>query len=198
MPSVFRRGPRATSYKSDIIEPMTAPATPASASAPVRALVVMGVSGSGKSTIATLLADRLGWIFVEGDDLHPAANVAKMAEGTPLTDEDRAPWLETIAARVDDLVDAGDSVVVTCSALRRRYRDVLRRDDLVFVHLAGTRELIADRLGARTGHFMPPALLDSQFEALEPLGDDERHLTVDLAGAPEEEISQIVETLHLA
>lgn len=157
----------------------------------------MGVSGSGKSTIATLLADRLGWIFVEGDDLHPATNVAKMAEGTPLTDEDRAPWLETIATRVDDLVSGGESVVVTCSALRRRYRDVLRRDDLVFVHLSGTRELIADRLGARTGHFMPPALLDSQFEALEPLGDDERHLTVDLAGAPDEEISQIVETLHL-
>ncbi|NRG42918.1 gluconokinase [Rathayibacter sp. VKM Ac-2835] len=174
---------------------MIEPATPAAA--PVRALVVMGVSGSGKSTIARLLADRLGWTFVEGDDLHPAANVAKMAEGTPLTDEDRAPWLETISARIDTLVSAGDPVVVTCSALRRRYRDVLRRDDLAFVHLAGTRELIADRLGARTGHFMPPALLDSQFEALEPLGDDERHVTVDLAAAPEDEIAQIVATLGL-
>ncbi|ROS20803.1 gluconokinase [Rathayibacter sp. PhB127] len=174
---------------------MTASASPSAT--PVRALVVMGVSGSGKSTIATLLADRLGWTFVEGDELHPAANVAKMAEGVPLDDEDRAPWLATIAARVDALVSGGDSVVVTCSALRRRYRDVLRRDDLVFVHLAGTRELIADRLGARTGHFMPPALLDSQFEALEPLGDDERHVTVDLAAAPEDEIAQIVEALGL-
>ncbi|QHC58378.1 gluconokinase [Rathayibacter sp. VKM Ac-2760] len=174
---------------------MTAPAD--TATAPVRALVVMGVSGSGKSTVATLLAARLGWAFLEGDELHPPVNVAKMAEGVPLTDEDRAPWLAEIARRVDALAGAGDPVVVTCSALRRRYRDVLRRDDLVFVHLAGSQELIAERLGARTGHFMPATLLDSQFEALEPLGADERHVTVDLGGAPEDEIAQIVETLGL-
>lgn len=165
--------------------------------APARVLVVMGVSGSGKSTVATLLAGRLDWDFVEGDDVHPAANVAKMAAGTPLTDEDRAPWLAEIARLVEDRVAAGASVVVTCSALRRRYRDVLRRDDLVFVHLAGSHEVLAARVAARTGHFMPKALLDSQLEALEPLEEDERHLTVDVARPPIEEIDAIVATLGL-
>ncbi|PPH01910.1 hypothetical protein C5C44_13340 [Rathayibacter sp. AY1F6] len=165
---------------------------------PVRAVVVMGVSGSGKSTVASLLARRLGWEFLEGDDLHPQANVDKMHAGIPLTDEDRAPWLAEIARVVDQQIAAGGSVVVTCSALRRRYRDVLRRDDLVFAHLAGSRDRIAGRLASRVGHFMPTTLLDSQFEALEPLGDDELHVTVDLGGAPEEEIAEILGGLGLA
>ncbi|WKK71143.1 gluconokinase [Rathayibacter oskolensis] len=163
----------------------------------VRAIVVMGVSGSGKSTVAALLAGQLGWSFLEGDDLHPQANVAKMAAGTPLTDDDRAPWLAEIARTVDERIDAGGSVVITCSALRRRYRDVLRRPDLVFVHLAGSREVVASRLASRLDHFMPTTLLDSQFGTLEPLGADERHLTVDVGRAPEEEVAEIVETLGL-
>lgn len=165
--------------------------------APVRVLVVMGVSGSGKSTVAALLAGHLGWSFLEGDDVHPAANVEKMAAGIPLTDEDRLPWLAAIADDVEERIGAGRPVVVTCSALRRRYRDVLRRDDLVFVHLAGSREVVAGRLASRLNHFMPTTLLDSQFDALEPLGPDERHVTVDVGRAPEEEIAEIVETLGL-
>ncbi|PPH24382.1 gluconokinase [Rathayibacter rathayi] len=165
---------------------------------PVRAVVVMGVSGSGKSTVASLLSGRLGWEFLEGDDLHPQANVDKMHAGIPLTDEDRAPWLAEIARVLEQRIAAGASVVVTCSALRRRYRDVLRRNDLVFAHLAGSRDRIAARLASRVGHFMPTTLLDSQFEALEPLGDDEFHVTVDVGGAPEEEVAAILERLALA
>ncbi|AZZ48574.1 gluconokinase [Rathayibacter rathayi] len=165
---------------------------------PVRAVVVMGVSGSGKSTVASLLSARLGWEFLEGDDLHPQANVDKMHAGIPLTDEDRAPWLAEIARVLEQRIAAGASVVVTCSALRRRYRDVLRRNDLVFAHLAGSRDRIAARLASRVGHFMPTTLLDSQFEALEPLGDDEFHVTVDVGGAPEEEVAAILERLALA
>jgi gluconokinase len=165
---------------------------------PVRVVVVMGVSGSGKSTVASRLAERLGWDFLEGDDLHPAANVERMRAGVPLTDEDRAPWLAEIARVVEERVSAGGSVVVTCSALRRRYRDVLRRDDLVFAHLAGSRDRIASRLASRAGHFMPAALLDSQFEALEPLGDDEYHVSVDVGRAPEEEIAEILARLGLS
>ncbi|SMH40262.1 gluconokinase [Rathayibacter oskolensis] len=165
--------------------------------APVRAVVVMGVSGSGKSTVATLLASRLGWDFLEGDDVHPVANVEKMAAGIPLTDDDRAPWLAAIASAVDERIRSGASVVVTCSALRRRYRDVLRRDDLVFVHLAGSRETVAGRLSSRVDHFMPKALLDSQFDTLEPLGADERHVTIDVGRPPEEEIAEIVDALAL-
>ncbi|MWV49627.1 AAA family ATPase [Rathayibacter sp. VKM Ac-2803] len=163
----------------------------------VRAIVVMGVSGSGKSTVAALLAGQLGWSFLEGDDLHPQANVDKMAAGTPLTDDDRAPWLAEIARTVDERIEAGGSVVITCSALRRRYRDVLRRPDLVFVHLSGSRDVVAGRLASRLDHFMPSTLLDSQFGTLEPLGDDERHLTVDVGRPPEEEVAEIVETLGL-
>lgn len=167
------------------------------APAPIRALVVMGVSGSGKSTVASLLAERLSWDFVEGDDLHPTANVDKMAAGTPLDDADRAPWLAEIARVVSARIDEGRPVVVTCSALRRRYRDVLRRDDLVFVHLAGSQEVVAERLSARTGHFMPQALLDSQFEALEPLADDERHVMIDVGRPPLEEIDEVLRRLGL-
>ncbi|KQQ01524.1 MULTISPECIES: gluconokinase [unclassified Rathayibacter] len=165
---------------------------------PVRAVVVMGVSGSGKSTVAALLAGRLGWSFLEGDDVHPLANVEKMAAGIPLTDDDRAPWLAALADEVDQRIRSGASVVVTCSALRRRYRDVLRREDLVFVHLAGSRATVAGRLASRLDHFMPPALLDSQFEALEPLGADERHLTVDVGRAPDDEIAEIIDALGLS
>ena len=165
--------------------------------APVRAIVVMGVSGSGKSTVAALLAGFLHWSFLEGDDLHPRSNVEKMAAGTPLTDVDRGPWLAEIAREVDERIGNGRPVVVTCSALRRSYRDILRRDDLVFVHLAGSKEVVADRLASRLDHFMPAALLDSQFGLLEPLGDDERHISVDVGRAPEEEIAEIVERLGL-
>lgn len=164
---------------------------------PVRAIIVMGVSGSGKSTIAALLAARLGWEFLEGDELHPAANVEKMRAGTPLADEDRAPWLAQIARVLDQRIRSGNPLVVTCSALRRRYRDVLRRDDLVFVHLVGSREKIAERLAARLNHFMPTTLLDSQFEALEALGEDEFHVTIDLGRAPEEEIAEVLGRLGL-
>lgn len=165
---------------------------------PVRAVVVMGVSGSGKSTVAALLAERLGWEFLEGDGLHPAANVEKMRAGIPLSDEDRAPWLAEIARVVDERIRAGRPVVVTCSALRRRYRDVLRRDDLVFAHLAGSRDRISGRLAARVGHFMPTTLLDSQFGALEPLGEDEAHVTVDVGRSPEEEVAEILDQLGLS
>ncbi|KZX20483.1 gluconokinase [Rathayibacter tanaceti] len=165
---------------------------------PVRVVVVMGVSGSGKSTVASLLAERLGWEFLEGDDLHPQANVDTMHAGVPLTDEDRAPWLAEIARVVDERVTAGRPVVVTCSALRRRYRDVLRRDDLVFAHLAGSRDRIGEHLASRVGHFMPTTLLDSQFDALEPLDDDEFHVLVDVGRAPDEEITEILDRLGLA
>ncbi|AJM77453.1 gluconokinase [Rathayibacter toxicus] len=163
----------------------------------VRAMVVMGVSGSGKSTVAALLAGRLGWEFIEGDGLHPAANVEKMRAGTPLTDDDRAPWLADIARVLDDRIRAGAWVVVTCSALRRRYRDVLRRDDLVFVHLAGSRDRIVAQLDTRSGHFMPTSLLASQFDELEPPGDDERHITVEVGRPSDEEVAEIITRLGL-
>src|SRR3954464_11330508 len=125
------------------------------------ALVVMGVSGSGKSTVAEALAARLGWRFEDGDGFHPPANVAKMSAGQPLTDEDRWPWLQAIADEIDRLSAAGQRAVIACSALKRAYRDILvhGRDDIRIVFLNGTQDLIADRLAARKGHFMPPGLL---------------------------------------
>ena len=135
-----------------------------------RVAVVMGVSGSGKTTIGRALARRLGWLFQEGDALHPPENVAKMSAGHPLDDADRAPWLAAIAALIDEWRARGKAGVITCSALKRRYREVIigDRPGVRLVYLAGSRALIAERLAARRGHFMPASLLDSQFAALEP------------------------------
>ncbi|MEU8569740.1 gluconokinase [Streptomyces pathocidini] len=148
-------------------------------------VVVMGVSGSGKTTIGSALADRLGVPYAEADDFHPPRNIAKMSAGTPLDDRDRRPWLDAIGAW---LADHGSGGVVSCSALKRRYRDRLRQaaPEVFFVHLNGTFELIAHRLADRRGHFMPARLLRSQFEDLEPLGADENGATVPIEGTPEE------------
>jgi gluconokinase len=160
-------------------------------------LILMGVSGSGKSTVAALLAGRLGWAFEEGDDMHPAANVAKMHSGHQLTVEDRWPWLARIAQWVAERDAADEPAIVTCSALKRSYRDVLRADNVVFVYLRGTREQIGRRLAARPGHFMPPELLDSQFADLEPPESDERSVTVDIGAAPAELAGEIIRALDL-
>ncbi len=163
----------------------------------MRVLVVMGVSGSGKSTVAAMVADRLGWDLAEGDDMHPPANVAKMQAGTPLTDEDRWPWLDVVASWIGDHLDRGRPGVVTCSALKRSYRDVLRAPGVVFVHVAGDGTLIADRMAARSGHFMPTSLLASQLATLEPPEADEVHLTVAADRTPQEESAEVVERLGL-
>jgi gluconokinase/shikimate kinase len=160
-------------------------------------LVLMGVSGSGKSTVAGLLAGRLAWDLEEGDDLHPPANVAKMAAGHPLTDEDRWPWLDRVAGWIGEHTDAGRPGVITCSALKRRYRDVLRGEHVVFVYLAGTHDQIAARLTARHGHYMPASLLDSQFAALEPPTPDERFVTIDISGGSTTDADQIINKLGL-
>lgn len=160
-------------------------------------LLVMGVSGSGKTTIASLLAARLGWEFADADWFHPAANVEKMHAGHPLTDADRAPWLAAIAAWIDETRAKGGKAVVACSALKRAYRDVLigARPDVGLVYLDGDHDLIAKRLTLRTGHFMPPALLDSQFAALEPPGPDEHPIAVPIEGHPREIVDAIVQRL---
>ncbi|GHE76596.1 gluconokinase [Streptomyces longispororuber] len=149
-------------------------------------VVVMGVAGTGKTTVGPLLAARLGVPYAEGDDFHPPENIAKMSSGTPLTDDDRWPWLDAIGAWAHGR--AGRGGVVSCSALKRGYRDRLRAaaPGLVFVHLTGDRALIEDRMSHREGHFMPTALLDSQFATLEPLGSDEAGVAVDVTGSPEE------------
>lgn len=158
-------------------------------------LVVMGVAGSGKSTVAHALRNRLGWIVAEGDDFHPESNIAKMSSGTPLTDEDRWPWLDSIAAWTADQDRAGRSTIVTCSALRRVYRDRLREAPgrTLFVHLVGSAELLTERMQARTDHFMPPSLLPSQLATLEPLEADEAGVAIDI-GRPVEEIAEIAIT----
>lgn len=160
-------------------------------------LVIMGVSGSGKSTIAEALAAQLGWDFAEGDALHPESNVEKMAAGIPLDDADRWPWLEKVASWIRAHTDAGRPGIITCSALKRVYRDVLRGPDVVFVHLRGDAELIGERITHRTGHFMPSTLLASQLATLEPLGDDERHIVVDAGRGPDLEVAYIVDRLEL-
>ena len=159
-------------------------------------LVIMGVSGSGKSTIGRGLADQLGWPFEEGDALHPAVNVAKMAAGHPLDDADRAPWLAAVGTWIDAQLAAGKPGIVACSALKRRYRDALRRPEVVFVYLRGPKDLIAHRLEERQGHFMPPALLNSQLEALEPPEPDERSITVDTGGSVAGQVAEIVAQLQ--
>jgi len=154
-----------------------------------RIAVVMGVSGSGKTTIGRALAERLGWNFQEGDALHPPENVAKMSAGQPLDDNDRAPWLAAIAACIDGWRVRGEHGVVSCSALKRSYRKIIigSRREVRLVYLAGSRALIADRLRSRRGHFMPANLLDSQFETLEPPGPEENAITV-LVDEPVEKI----------
>ena len=160
-------------------------------------LVIMGVSGSGKSTIAGLLAGQLGWDLAEGDDMHPAANVEKMRAGHPLTDEDRWPWLDTVASWITDHTSAGRPGIITCSALKRIYRDVLRGNDVVFVHLVGSRDQIGERMAARQGHYMPTALLDSQIATLEPPGPDENVLVVDVGRPAAVEAADIIARLGL-
>jgi len=158
-------------------------------------LVVMGVSGSGKTTIGEKIAERLHWRYQEGDALHPPANVAKMHGGTPLTDEDRWPWLAKIAEVIDAWRAENASGIVTCSALKRAYRAILVSDrpDVRLVYLRGTRETIAARLAARHGHFMPAALLDSQFATLEEPTADERPIVVDIGRDPEAIVDEIIQ-----
>jgi carbohydrate kinase (thermoresistant glucokinase family) len=161
-------------------------------------VVVMGVSGAGKTTVGELLARRLGLPFVEGDDLHPPANVAKMAAGNPLTDAERAPWLRALAARIRAAAAAGLGLVVACSALRRSYREMLRAaaPGVRFVFLQGSRELLQRRLAARRGHFMAADLLDSQLATLEPPGTDEDAWTVGIDRSPDEIVDTIVGLLR--
>jgi len=145
-----------------------------------RVAVIMGVSGSGKTTVGAALARRLGWLFQEGDALHPPENIAKMKAGHPLDDEDRAPWLAAVASRIDQWRDDGKCGVVACSALKRRYRDIIigGRADVRLIYLEGSRALIGERLAQRRDHFMPASLLDSQFAALQPPTADEDSITV--------------------
>jgi gluconokinase len=159
----------------------------------------MGVSGSGKSTVSNRLASRMGWTYEDGDKFHPASNVAKMKAGQPLTDDDRRPWLRAIAAEIDRVCEAGEHAVIACSALKRAYRDILvhGRDDVRIVYLNGTQQLIANRLAARKGHFMPADLLPSQFRTLEPPGSDENPVTVSIDAPVEAIVDDIVHQLAI-
>jgi gluconokinase len=161
------------------------------------ALIVMGVAGSGKSTIGEQLAARLGWAYEDGDKFHPASNVAKMSAGQPLTDEDRWPWLKAIADEIDRLCAAGERAVVACSALRRVYRDILvhGRNDIRIVYLDGTQQLIADRIGRRKDHFMPAGLLASQFKTLEPPMSGEHPITVSIDAPVEAIVDNVLRQL---
>jgi gluconokinase len=161
------------------------------------AVVVMGVSGSGKTTVAVEVARRLGWEFAEGDDHHPAANVEKMRAGTPLDDADREPWLRALAAWIAEREGAGRSCVLTCSALKRRYRDLLRQgnDSVFFAYVAVPEEVLTERLAQRRGHYMPASLLASQLAALEPLHDDEPGITVPGTGEPADVVDALVAAL---
>jgi carbohydrate kinase (thermoresistant glucokinase family) len=160
--------------------------------------VVMGVSGSGKTTVSALLAAALGCQFQEGDDLHPCENVEKMHGGTPLTDADRLPWLQKIAEEIDGWRARGESGVLTCSALKRSYRDIIigNRPDVVLVYLKGSYDLIGRRMAARHEHFMPLALLDSQFATLQEPTPDEHPIVVDVGGRPTEIAAEIVHRLE--
>jgi gluconokinase len=157
-------------------------------------IVLFGVSGSGKSTVGNVLAEQLGWPFLDADDFHPEANIEKMKRGEPLTDADREPWLESLARATQDLCQKGIDVVLACSALKHAYRKYLQTHDncIHFVYLHGSEELIQERLKKRKGHFMPPGLLHSQFEALEP---PKHSIEVDVTPPPEEIAQNIREKL---
>jgi carbohydrate kinase (thermoresistant glucokinase family) len=170
----------------------TAPAKPV-------VLVFMGVSGSGKTTVAGLVAGRLGWSFQEGDELHPQSNIEKMTAGQALTDADRRRWLISIAEWADRRLDAGESGVITCSALKRSYRNLINRrgSGVVFVFLAGSKATIASRVVARQAHFMPSSLLDSQFADLEDPDPAEPHIRVDIGPPPAAIADAILRELRL-
>ena len=180
----------ATDIRPDIAMMEASPAMPS-------ILVVMGVSGCGKSTIGTQLAIQLHWEFEDGDWFHPARNIDKMQAGIPLTDEDRAPWLIAIADFIDQARLSGTHAVVACSALKRRYRTVIigNRPDVRLIYLKGSMELIARRIAARHEHFMPQSLLRSQFEALEEPGPEERPIVMSIEPRPREIVSEILEML---
>jgi gluconokinase len=163
-------------------------------------IVVMGVSGSGKSTIAAMLAIRLGWLYEDGDWFHPPANVEKMHAGKPLTDEDRRPWLQSIATWIDEARRADKRAVIACSALKRAYRNILVGDrrDVRLVYLKGDQALIARRMAVRHGHFMPPSLLDSQFATLQEPDADERAIVVSIEPRPNVIADAIIAKLGLA
>lgn len=158
------------------------------------ALIVMGVSGSGKSTVGKALAERLGWPYEDADAYHPASNVAKMSAGQPLTDDDRRPWLQAIAAEIDRVITGGGSIVFGCSALKRAYRDILvhGRGDVRIVFLDGSRELIAARMASRKNHFMPAGLLDSQFATLQRPAPDESPIIASIDAPVEAIVDDIV------
>ncbi|WP_243696169.1 gluconokinase [Labedella phragmitis] len=160
-------------------------------------IIVMGVSGSGKSTMGALLGERLDLPFIDGDDLHPDENREKMRAGHPLDDDDRWPWLHRIGELIDAGLVEGHATIVACSALRKSYRDLIRRHapEAIFVHLRGSSELIADRMGARDHEYMPATLLGSQLATLEPLEDDERGVVVDVTASPDELADQIIAAL---
>jgi len=162
-------------------------------------LVVMGVSGCGKSTVGSMLAERLGILFLDGDDFHPPANKAKMASGTPLDDNDRVPWLAEIGAALATPGDGAGSRIIACSALKRQYRDVLRSfaPDVVFIHLSGEAATISGRLSGRVHEYMPSGLLASQLATLEPLGADEAHLVADVRDDPASLVDGIIRQLEV-
>ena len=170
-----------------------APSIPATTS-----IVVMGVSGSGKTSVAVELARRLDCPYIEGDDLHPEANVAKMAAGTPLDDEDRWPWLREVAEVIGEHERAGTSVVLTCSALKRSYRDLLRdgHPSVWFAHVNPSEQVLTDRLAKRTGHYMPPSLLSSQLATLQPLGPDEPGAAVPGEASVKDTVAELLEALR--
>jgi len=161
-------------------------------------VVVMGVSGSGKTTVAKHLVELLGWPFAEGDDFHPAANVEKMRSGKPLDDRDRKPWLEAVAAWIGEQEQAGHSAIVTCSALKRTYREVLRRNhpSVWFVHVSASADGLQHRLATRSGHYMPASLLESQLETLEPLQPDEPGVTISAEGPPDVVAARVLDALR--
>lgn len=160
-------------------------------------LVIMGVSGSGKTTIANMLSKRLGWIAAEADEFHPAVNIAKMSSGTALDDDDRWPWLYAIRDWMGTQAGNGRCTIVTCSALKRSYRNILAQAPgrVTFVHLDGSGDLLAERMKTRSGHFMPPSLLPSQLSTLEPLSSDEDGLRLDISSAPGEIVNAVLQHL---
>ena len=163
------------------------------------AIIVMGVSGCGKSSVGELLADKLGLTFMEGDSLHPEANVEKMGRGVPLTDEDRWPWLEKIGGIIAETTARGEGIVVSCSALKQVYRERLRQSaggDLAFVYLSGSRELLTERMGARTGHFMPLSLLETQIATLEVPTGEPGVVTVDIDKSVEAIVDEAISGLE--